>query len=313
MSAPFNTGTPYFKTTNLTSGTAQSWGIVHLKNIPGANTVGISEVSFKIIGGTATSGTGGLAIYTSCLSTLDTDGDGIPNTLDLDSDGDGCPDAKEAGVNGTLTSGSVQNGTGGAVTSTTTVANAIAAGPYGNNGLANGVETTTESGVVTYTSTYITNALVKDLVAPTITTQPLNKTVFVGGTAVLSVTAGAPPANRTLTYQWYKAGVAISGATSATYTVTSSATTANADNYYCTLGFVNSCLTSNTNTVFGGVFFQWGLLGEFPIYKIQKGKGGPSSWQRVSGPRVETLGTLWGSAPLEVYWRVTSGVFGPGH
>jgi hypothetical protein len=31
--------------------------------------------------------------------------------------------------------------------------------------------------------------------------------------------------------------------------------------------------TSNTNTVFGGAFFQWGLLGEFPIYKIQKAKG----------------------------------------
>jgi hypothetical protein len=84
----------------------------------------------------------------------DKDGDGIPNQLDLDSDGDGCPDAKEAGVNGTLSSGSVKNGSGGAVTSTTTVANAIAAGPYGNNGLANGVETSTESGVVTYTSTY---------------------------------------------------------------------------------------------------------------------------------------------------------------
>jgi hypothetical protein len=31
--------------------------------------------------------------------------------------------------------------------------------------------------------------------------------------------------------------------------------------------------TSNTNTVFGGAFFQWGVLGEFPIYKIQKGIG----------------------------------------
>ncbi len=30
--------------------------------------------------------------------------------------------------------------------------------------------------------------------------------------------------------------------------------------------------TSNTNTIFGGAFFQWGLLGEFPIYKIQKEK-----------------------------------------
>ncbi|TRZ77040.1 MAG: hypothetical protein D4R94_03680, partial [Chitinophagaceae bacterium] len=184
----------------------------------------------------------------SCTD-LDTDNDGIPNRLDLDSDGDGCPDAKEAGVNGTLSSGSVKNGSGGAVTSTITIANAIASGPYGANGLADGVETSTESGVVTYTSTYTLNALVKDLVAPTITTQPLNKTVFVAGTAVLTVTAGAPPANRTLTYQWYKAGVAISGATSATYTITTSATTANADDYYCTLGFVNSCLTTNTNTI----------------------------------------------------------------
>jgi hypothetical protein len=31
--------------------------------------------------------------------------------------------------------------------------------------------------------------------------------------------------------------------------------------------------TSNTNTVFGGAFLQWGLLGEFPIYSIKKGKG----------------------------------------
>ena len=29
----------------------------------------------------------------------------------------------------------------------------------------------------------------------------------------------------------------------------SSATTSNADDYYCAIGFVNSCLTTNTNTV----------------------------------------------------------------
>lgn len=37
-----------------------------------------------------------------CTS-LDTDGDGIPNHLDLDSDGDGCPDATEAGATGYYT------------------------------------------------------------------------------------------------------------------------------------------------------------------------------------------------------------------
>ncbi|WP_461783613.1 beta strand repeat-containing protein, partial [Prosthecobacter sp.] len=34
----------------------------------------------------------------SCNETLDTDGDTVPNTLDLDSDGDGCPDAIEGGA-----------------------------------------------------------------------------------------------------------------------------------------------------------------------------------------------------------------------
>src|SRR5882724_1999139 len=51
-------------------------------------------------------------------------------------------------------------------------------------------------------------------VAPTVT-QPANQTVVVGQTGTFSVTAsGTGP----LTYQWYKNGVAISGATSNTYT-----------------------------------------------------------------------------------------------
>jgi len=53
-----------------------------------------------------------------------------------------------------------------------------------------------------------------DAVAPTVT-QPANQTVTVGQTATFSVTgSGTGP----LTYQWYKNGVAISGATSNTYT-----------------------------------------------------------------------------------------------
>jgi hypothetical protein len=50
--------------------------------------------------------------------------------------------------------------------------------------------------------------------APTVT-QPANQTVMVGQTATFSVTAsGTGP----LSYQWFKNGVAISGATSSTYT-----------------------------------------------------------------------------------------------
>jgi gliding motility-associated-like protein len=85
---------------------------------------------------------------------IDTDNDGIPNRLDLDSDGDGCTDAVEAGVTGTLNSGTIKNGANGAVTSTNTLPNAIAAGSYGTNGLANGVETVADNGVISYVSTY---------------------------------------------------------------------------------------------------------------------------------------------------------------
>ena len=50
---------------------------------------------------------------------------------------------------------------------------------------------------------------------PSITTQPANQTVNAGQTATFSVTAnGTAP----LSYQWQKGGVAISGATSASYT-----------------------------------------------------------------------------------------------
>jgi hypothetical protein len=50
---------------------------------------------------------------------------------------------------------------------------------------------------------------------PSITTQPANQTVNVGQTATFSVTAnGTAP----LSYQWQKGGVAVSGATSASYT-----------------------------------------------------------------------------------------------
>ncbi|MFZ4107189.1 beta strand repeat-containing protein, partial [Flavobacterium sp.] len=68
--------------------------------------------------------------------TVDTDGDGITNDKDLDSDGDGCSDAKEASATSSST------------------ANYAFAGPYGANGLADSLETATESGVINYISSY---------------------------------------------------------------------------------------------------------------------------------------------------------------
>jgi hypothetical protein len=67
-------------------------------------------------------------------------------------------------VSGTLSTATVKNGLYGVVkTTTVNVANAITAGPYGSNGLADGVETANESGVINYTSKYDPFALSKNL------------------------------------------------------------------------------------------------------------------------------------------------------
>ena len=71
----------------------------------------------------------------------DTDGDGTPNGLDLDSDGDGCSDALEAGA------------------TTNTTANYVFTGAVGANGLVDTLETSVDSGIINYTSTYNPYAL----------------------------------------------------------------------------------------------------------------------------------------------------------
>ncbi|NML71788.1 hypothetical protein HHL23_18595 [Chryseobacterium sp. RP-3-3] len=71
----------------------------------------------------------------SGICSVDTDGDGTPNHLDTDSDGDTCPDAYEGGA-----------------TSNKTIS--VLPAPYGTNGLANAVETSADSGQVSYVSTY---------------------------------------------------------------------------------------------------------------------------------------------------------------
>ena len=73
--------------------------------------------------------------------------------------------------------------------------------------------------VTSATATLTVNAAA---VAPTITTQPASQTVTAGQTATFAVAASGSP---TLTYQWQKNGVNISGATTASYTTPVTATT----------------------------------------------------------------------------------------
>jgi len=107
------------------------------------------------------------------VCTTDTDGDGIPNQLDLDSDGDGCSDAYEAGVTTqsgvTMLSGTAINGM---PNTTSTITNAIVAGPYDANGFANSVETTLESGVYESTYTY-SKAINSSIISCPVCTDPL--------------------------------------------------------------------------------------------------------------------------------------------
>ncbi len=80
--------------------------------------------------------------------------------------------------------------------------------------------------------------------ATAITSQPSDATACEGDNVTLTVTASGS----NLTYQWYKSGVSISGATSASYTM-SNVTTADASTYYCEVSGDCGNVTSNTVTV----------------------------------------------------------------
>jgi hypothetical protein len=81
--------------------------------------------------------------------------------------------------------------------------------------------------------------------APAITTQPSSATVNTGASVTFSVVAsGTSP----LTYQWYKSSSPISGATSASYTI-SSAATSDAGNYSVVVTNALGTATSSTATL----------------------------------------------------------------
>uniref|UniRef100_UPI0029310868 Ig-like domain-containing protein n=1 Tax=Pedobacter gandavensis TaxID=2679963 RepID=UPI0029310868 len=159
-----NDGISYTLLTSGTNGIALNTASVIFAN---TNTAAYKYYQIRSIGtvlaGNATAitiGTGSIQEITSVMAVSpaynpsahpkpncsnDIDGDGIPNHLDLDSDGDGCSDALEAGA------------------TTDTTPNYVFTGAVGANGLIDTKETSAESGVVNYTSTYHQFAIAKNL------------------------------------------------------------------------------------------------------------------------------------------------------
>jgi len=80
----------------------------------------------------------GIPDNTEGNASVDTDGDGIADYLDLDSDNDGIPDLIESGINDPATLDGDNDG------------RIDAGNPVGNNGLADAVETATDSGQADY-------------------------------------------------------------------------------------------------------------------------------------------------------------------
>lgn len=80
---------------------------------------------------------------------------------------------------------------------------------------------------------------------PLITVNPSNQTVTAGSTASFSITAVGSPI---LSYQWYKNGGLISGATNSSYTTPTLTSSDNANTYYC----IVSCSVSGTSTATSG-------------------------------------------------------------
>ncbi|WP_170069472.1 Ig-like domain-containing protein [Spirosoma pollinicola] len=111
---------------------ADYYGAIIQWNVDGTGWVNVPASAFS------STSTGLIA---GCAS-LDSDGDGIVNSLDTDSDNDGCSDAYEAGA------------------TTSKIANfQFPAASVGTNGLTNLKETVADNGILNYTPTYTQLAL----------------------------------------------------------------------------------------------------------------------------------------------------------
>jgi hypothetical protein len=127
-------------------------------------------------------------------------------------------------------------------------------------------------------------------VRPSIATQPQSQSVTAGQTAMFSVTAtGTAP----LTYQWQKNGVAISGATSISYTTPATTTSDNGTQFTVAVSNSQGSVTSNAATLSVGTTT---LVA--PAITTQ-----PSSKSILVGQTASFQVGASGTGPLSYQWR----------
>jgi len=125
-------------------------------------------------------------------------------------------------------------------------------------------------------------------VAPTITTQPSNQTIFAGQTATFSVVAnGTSP----LSYQWRQNGTAIGGATSSSYTTPTETTSSNGATFSVVVSNSAGNITSNSATL---------TVNPDPVAPTITSQ--PTSQTINAGQTATFSVTATGTAPLSYQW-----------
>jgi subtilisin-like proprotein convertase family protein len=134
---------------------------------------------------------------------------------------------------------------GGAVTYSATGGTITAGGVY-TAGTVTGNYTVTATNAADTTKTAVANLTVVVPVPVTFSTQPVSITAAVGHKATFTVAASG---SGTLTYQWKKGGVAISGATAASYTTATLAPSDSGSVYICEVTGRAGMVPSNPATL----------------------------------------------------------------
>jgi len=126
-------------------------------------------------------------------------------------------------------------------------------------------------------------------VPPSITTQPANQSVTAGQTATFTVLAtGTGP----LSYQWCRDAVAISGATSSSYTTPATSTSDNGAQFTVVVSNSAGSTTSNTATL---------LVNAAPV--VPSITTQPTSQTVTAGQTASFSVTATGTAPLSYQWQ----------